>query len=197
LFFLPLSFIARFVGRDGQETALNSLFDSEQWRGAIPLRGAERREFLLDLFERRLLDHGQVNYVRSFELHTADGNDYRLVFATGHPKGLELMKEGMWKVDPFEGARYSARTATGQEVLFTPEIDTGPLLAELRSAFESRSFTVSEAEEVTLVRTPYLPQSHLKSKTLAPAERAELLEVSRPSGRRKGTFTDGVRMRFK
>jgi hypothetical protein len=38
---------------------------------------------------------------------------------------------------------------------------------------------------------------HLKRLTLVPAERAGVLEVDRPPGRRAGTFTDDVRMRFK
>ena len=197
LFFLPLSFISRFVGRDGQEAALNSLFESDEWRSAIPLRGLERRQYLLDLFERQLQAQGQVRHVRSFELHTADGNDYRLVFATQHEKGLGVMKEAMWSVDPVQGTRYSARTETGQEVLFTLEVDTAPLLEELRCALGSQWFTMAQAEEVTLLRTPYLPHRHLKSRTLAPAERAGALEVSRPEGKRKGTFTDDVRMLFR
>ena len=40
LFFLPLSFIHRFVGRDGQEAALTAPFDTDRWRKAIPLGGS-------------------------------------------------------------------------------------------------------------------------------------------------------------
>jgi three-Cys-motif partner protein len=43
LFFLPLSYLHRFVGRAGQEAALTSLFDTDEWRDAIPLSGDERR----------------------------------------------------------------------------------------------------------------------------------------------------------
>ncbi len=106
LFFLPLSFIHRFVGREGQEEALSSLFDTDRWREAIPLEGQARREFLLTLFEEQLQSQGRVEHVRSFELRTRDGNDYRLVFATGHRRGLEVMKQAMWSVDPVAGTRY-------------------------------------------------------------------------------------------
>jgi three-Cys-motif partner protein len=196
LFFLPLSYIHRFVGRSGQDAALTALFETEEWRDAIPLDGDARRSFLIDLFERQLGNQGQVKHVRSFELRTRDSNDYRLVFATGHDKGLQVMKEAMWSVDPLEGTRYVARTQTGQEVLFEPTVDTAPLLSELEHAFGERWFTVQQASEVALVRTPFLPDKHLKRLTLVPAETAGRIEVKRPAGRRAGTFTDDVRMRF-
>ena len=194
VFFLPLSHLARFVSRDGQDAAYTALFDSERWREAIPLSGEDRRSFLLALFEERLLTQGQVNHVRSFQLRTREGNDYCLVYATGHPKGLEVMKRAMWNVDPVGGMSYIARTDTGQEVLFTPEVDTSPLLAELRAALGTRWFTPTEGADITN-RTPYIAGSHLKTKTLAPAERAGVLEVDRPDGCRQ--FTEGVRMRFR
>ena len=195
IFFLPLSHIARFVSRAGQEPVLTALFDSERWREAIPLSGEDRRAFLLGLFEQQLLSQGQVNHVTSFQLRTIDGNDYRLVFATGHPKGLEVMKRAMWTVDPAGGTSYAARTDTGQEVLFTPDVDTGPLLVELREVFGSGWFTPAQAADVTDRTTPFIASSHLKMKTLAPAERTGILEVDRPEGCRQ--FADGARMRFR
>lgn len=191
LFFLPLSFIHRFVGREGQETALTALFDSEDWRHAIPMDGEARRVFLLDLFERQLRAQGQVRHVNSFQLRTLDGNDYRLVFATGHDRGLEAM----WKVDPVAGTSYVARTQTGQQVLFQPTVDTAPLLAELRDTFDGNWFTVAEAVQ-SLVRSPFLASRHLRRQTLVPAERAGIIEVRRPQNCRAGAFTDDVAIRF-
>jgi len=196
LFFLPLSFIHRFVGRAGQEHALDALFDSDRWREAIPLEGSERRTFLIGLFEKQLMSQGNVKHVKSFELHTRDGNDYRLVFATGHDRGLELMKEALWSVDPVAGTSYAAHSETGQLVLFGPQVDTRPLLEELRAAFGNRWFTTTEAEQVTL-RTDFLASRHLKKMTLLVAEQQGGLEVVRAAGARAGTFTDTVRMRFR
>ena len=45
--FLPLSYVNRFVTREGQEHAMNSLFGTDRWREAAELSGRERREFLL------------------------------------------------------------------------------------------------------------------------------------------------------
>lgn len=118
LVFLPLTYLARFVSREGQERALDSLFGTREWEKLIPLSGQARSDGLLALFEQQLLSHGQTKFVRSFQLRTKDGNDYRLVFATGHAKGIELMKRAMWSVDPVNGTTYATKTDAGQEVLF-------------------------------------------------------------------------------
>ncbi len=193
LVFLPLTFVHRFVGRAGQEAALTSLFDCEDWREAILLQGAARRAFLMDLFECQLGNKANVAYVRSFQLQTQDGNDYRLVFGLGHRKGLEIAKDAMWKVDPVSGTLYTATTDSGQEVLFSPNetVDTAPLLAELRAKFGTAWFTIKQAEECTLIDTPFRI-GHLRQRTLQPAEDAGRLEVRRP--RHRGY--DGAKMRF-
>jgi three-Cys-motif partner protein len=193
LYFLPLSYVHRFVARAGQEAALTSLFGSEDWRDAIPLSGDERKEFLIDLFEEQLSKNRTVEHVRSFQLRTQDGMDYRLVFALGHRKGLELAKDAMWTVDPVRGTTFSATTAAGQEVLFDPQhVDTRPLLLQLRERFGTEWFTPAAAEDCTLFDTPFRI-GHLRQKTLRPAIRAGTIE-SDPSGAR--SLQDGVRLRF-
>jgi three-Cys-motif partner protein len=198
LIFLPLNYLVRFVGREGQEDAMNSLFGSERWREAINMKGSERGPFLLGLFEEQLGSQGMVKHVRSFELRTADGNDYRLVFASPHNKGLELIKDAMWSVDPIEGTRYIAtRTDEGQEVLFTSDanaVNTAPLLSHLREKFGTDWFTIEQAEQTTLLETPFRVSSHLRGKTLKPAEKAKNIEVDRSGGQRQ--FATGVRIRF-
>jgi three-Cys-motif partner protein len=194
LIFLPLSYVNRFVTREGQENAMNSLFGTDRWREAAARKGRERREFLLSLFEEQLRSQGRVEHVRSFELRTADGNDYRLVFATPHDRGLELIKDAMWSVDRVEGVRYiAARTKENQEVLFSPDVNTNPLLAQLRDKFGRDWFTIEQAQETTLFETPFR-KAHLKRLTLMPAEKAGKVEVDRTGGQRQ--FAAGVRVRF-
>jgi len=194
LFFLPMSFIHRFVGREGQEDALTSLFGTDDWRAAIPLQGEERTACLLKLFERQLEQSGGVEFVRSFQLRTQDGQDYRLVFGLGHRTGLEKAKDAMWKVDPAAGTSYTATTESGQEVLFSPgeTVDTMPLLAELRSQFGIEWFTIDQADHCTLVDTPFR-KAHLRELTLQRAEREGKLEVRRPG--RRGFKNANMRFR--
>lgn len=192
LVFLPLSFVHRFVGREGQEDALTALFGCDDWRGAISLQGDGRRAFLLELFERQLAANPTVAHVRSFQLRTQDGNDYRLVFGVGHDKGLDFAKDAMWKVDPIAGTSYVATVETGQEVLFSAVVDTGALLAALRGKFGTNWFTIAEAERYTRIDTPFRVQ-HLRQKTLLPAEKAGRIEIQRAAGTRG---LEGARMRF-
>jgi len=193
LFFLPMVDIVRFVGREKQDDAMNSLFGTDRWKEAIGLEGDERRAFLLSLFEDQL----QVNHVRSFEIRTDRGREYRLVFACEHEKGLGLMKRAMWSVDPSKGVKYiAARKKDGQEVLFTSDpktADTGPLLDHLRERFGTDWFTIEEAEQTTLLDTSFLHDGHLKNRTLLPARKDGLIDVDN-SGRRG--FPAKTRIRF-
>ncbi len=192
LFFLPMSFLHRFVGRKGQDAAFNSLYETDEWRAAISLHGEARTTYLLELFERQLERSEGAEFVRSFQLRTQDGNDYRLVFSLGHLKGLEIAKDAMWSVDPVTGTSYTATTESGQEVLFSPgdTVDTAPLLAELRAQFGAEWFTIDQADRCTLVDTPFR-KAHLRRRTLQPAEREGALEVQRP-----GRGFKDAKMRF-
>lgn len=198
LFFLPLTDICRFLAKPDQAPGLDALFGSPDWRAAIDVQGRERNDLLIALFESQLQAQGNVKHVRSFEIRTSRGRDNRLVFATGHDRGLDAMKNAMWSVDPHEGRRYVARMKSGQEVLFGPDddVDTNPLLSELRSEFGTGWFTIEDAERITLL-SPF-KATHLKKKTL---KRAEMdlgsLEVSRSPGQHRGTFSPGTRMRLR
>jgi hypothetical protein len=61
---------------------------------------------------------------------------YHLVFTTGHVKGMDVMKDAMWTVDPLEGQRFEDSTDSDQPVIFSPDVNTAPLLA--------KSFTIRE-----------------------------------------------------
>lgn len=193
LVYMPLPFVNRFVGRAGQDEALDALFGTDRWREAIPLKGAERIQFLHELFQEQLRFGSPDRLVRSFEIPTAEGSGYRLYCTTGSEKGLEKMKEAMWRADPLAGERYT--DTTDELVLFEPEADTGPLLRALRAHLGTEAFTIEQAERFTLLHTPYLPASHLKTRTLAPAERAGHIEAL-SERKRARTYPSGTRMRF-
>jgi hypothetical protein len=103
--YIPLPFVNRFVGRAGQEKAFTALFGSERWREALRYEGEARVRFLHGLFQEQLCFGSSERLVRSFEIPTAEGNGYRLYFTTGNEKGLEKMKEAMWRADPLGGAK--------------------------------------------------------------------------------------------
>lgn len=192
--YMPLPFVNRFVGRAGQEQALTALYGSERWRKALEHQGASRVQFLHELFQEQLCFESSERLVRSFEIPTAEGNGYRLYFTTGNEKGLEKMKEAMWRADPLGGERF--RDTTDELVLFEPEPDTSPLLRALKAHFGDRTFSIEEAERFTLLDTAYLPRAHLKQRTLAPAERSEHLVALSPR-KRRATYPARTQLRFR
>jgi hypothetical protein len=149
LVYMPLPFVNRFVGREGQERALTALFGSERWKEALPYQGVARVQFLHELFQEQLRFGSSSRLVRSFEIPTAGGNGYRLYFTTGNEKGLEKMKEAMWRADPIGGERY--QDTTDELILFEPEPDTSYLLDALKAHFGDRSFSIEDAERFTLL----------------------------------------------
>ena len=195
LIYMPLPWVARFVGRAGQEAALNSLFGGDAWRPAIELKGDDRVRFLHDLFRDQLMKEGGVKYVRSFDIPTAKGNGYTLFFGTNHLLGLERMVEVMWATDPIEGRRFRDTTDQDHPVLFDPGVDIAPLLAAMKSHFGSREFSIEEAQEFTLTETLFAP-SHIKRKTLAPLEKSDGLQVTESKRKKRFAYPEGTRMRF-
>jgi three-Cys-motif partner protein len=193
LVYMPLPFVARFVTRAGQERAMTSLFGTDTWKEAGKLSGQRREIFLHDLFRDQLRSNGS-RFVRSFEIQSDASHGYDLFFGTNNLLGLRRMKEAMWSLDPITGQRFADSTATGQLVLFQDRVDVDPLRAALREQFDTRPFTIEEAERFTLLDTAYVP-SHLRGPILIPAEAEERLKVL---SRRKRirTYPSGTRMQF-
>jgi len=196
LIYFPLSYLNRFVGRDGQADAFNTLYGTDEWRAAIPLDTGERQRFLLELFQRKLRERCGLSFVRSFEIQTATPNaGYHLVFGTRAELGLEKMKEAMWKMDPVRGECFVDSTSP-QLVLFQKKADTGPLARAFRDRFGTAPFTIEDALSVT--RTTAYLQTHVRGRTLQPLLDDEKLEIVTPTGpRRRGAFPEGTTMRFR
>jgi three-Cys-motif partner protein len=194
LVYFPTPHLVRWVGHKDTGEAFTRLFGDRSWEAAIPLKGDERKQMLHDLFRDALAR--SATYVRSFEIITAEGMGYHLFFGTGHPLGLEKMKEAMWAVDPVGGATFRDSTQRDQMVLFELEPDFGQLLAMLRERFGTAPFSIEQAEEHTLLHTPFLPHSHLRRRTLSPAEREGTLTVIRPKRAKAGSFLPGTVIRF-
>jgi three-Cys-motif partner protein len=196
LVYVPFPFVTRFLEIPEQERALTSLFGSKDWKKAIGLSGKERTAFLRDLFQRRLADEGGIDYVRSFEIVTKNGRGgYDLFFATGHETGLDAMKTAMWGVDRKEGRRFRDSTDSAQQVLLEDEPDFDQLDAAIREHFGSDAFMIEEAEQFTLVGTPFLP-THLRKGCLIPAEKGGELEIVSSPRKKRNAYPDKTKMRF-
>jgi len=189
MIFLPLSFVNRFAGREGQDTALDRFFGTPRWRD-VP-DGQTRPAALLALFREQLVAAG-LCWTGAFRLKPPVG-------ASAHLSGYESFKEGFWAVDPRHGTGFttSRPAPEGQQTLgfVDPEQgpDTSPLLAAMREHFGRDPFTVEEAIESTRT-TPFL-KGHVKNLTLAPAE-GKVLCVTRPPGVGKFKENRGMMLRF-
>lgn len=187
--------VQRFIERDGQEAAMRSLFgmDVRDILSGHTLE-SDRVEHLRTVYGRQLQDRIGFEHVQSFAMINSTGNiGYYLFHGTRHRKGVKLMKDAMWRVDPGGDYTFSDRLA-GQDVLFTPEPDLRPLRRELLSHYAGkRNVSVDDIEWYTLLHTPYR-ETHLRRPVLTPLEREGVIKVNRPPGKKQ--FTAGVTIDF-
>jgi len=170
LIYVPFPFIMRFISEPVIESALTTLFGTDEWKAARAVTGPARLLVLHDLFQRQLKDECKLDHVRSFQMVTQRPHTgYHLFFGTKHRVGLEKMKEAMWRTDPAEGQRFVDLTNSAQQTLFQPTPDTGVLRNAMMKRFGDAVFSIEEADEFTLIETAYLP-AHVRKRTLWPAE---------------------------
>ena len=128
-----ITFMASFVRRfndDARENALNELYATEEWKKLREIVDPdERLKLVVKLYESQLIKLGGADYVKSFGM-IGPGNQiiYYLVFATKHLKGLEVMKDAMWSVDPTGSYKFSDVTGFNQSLLM--DFQSEPLWVE-------------------------------------------------------------------
>jgi three-Cys-motif partner protein len=181
---------------DKIHVSLRDLFGTDEYEFAGDLSGERRREFLHDLYKRRLKTAGNFKFALDFEMTDTRGkNVYSLIFATRHVRGLEAMKDAMWDVDPSGGYRFSDRHH-GSTSLFDGLVDVGPLRIAMLERFAGEDVRVDTTlHEWVLAETIYGPQ-HYKKQVLKPLEDENLIECITPRNRRL-TYPVGTVIRFR
>jgi three-Cys-motif partner protein len=209
---LPMDLVCRLLGHAGTEAFIN--FSIDAVNRFIDHPGAEINAQMVELFgSRDVLTaraesgdrlgglrelYGQqlrraARYVRFFTMYRYDGHSvYDLFFATNNIRGLEKMKEAMWRADPEGHYRFFDATDPAQRVLFDEkEYVPERLLRTVLEAFGGRvAVPAGEVEEWTLSETPYL-RTHAKAALqLGEKNRTVTVQpVKRDGNRRKaGTF---------
>ena len=152
-------FVRRFLD-ELRENTLDELFETQQWREARNLSGRERDEYLINLYKEQLKSAGEVKYVRTFEMR-GERNLllYDLVFATKHWRGLEVMKEAMWKADPRGTYRFSDTTDVDQLYIidFSDESHWLQEAADrIFKKFKSKTVSVEEIHKFVITETPFI-----------------------------------------
>lgn len=191
---LAIKNLARFVEQPEFEPHLPVLFGSQLWRDAIALPLAERRTFLLRLYEEQLRTVAGFRYVRSFCVISESGQpSYYLVYATRHLRGLEVAKDAMWKVDPSGWYQFSTRYGSDVSLFVRDEVGTGGLERELKQQFAGKSVRVTRLEEFVLTDTDYR-KAHLREALRAMERREEIIDVS--GRKRRLTYPQRSVVRF-
>jgi len=191
--------VNRFVEGTGDTFPehVDELFGTDEWRQvAGKSTPDERRRFLRDLYKRQLRREAGIEYVHTFEMRDKNNQtEYFLFFGTNHIRGLEKMKEAMWKVDPGQGNRFSDFTYSEEPVL----LDATPQFDKLRRMIlewgAGSEWTVEDVERFVLLETPFA-KSHYNRRVLQPLERESVIRVVSSPRRGSRGFPPGTVIRF-
>lgn len=189
--------VNRFLCLGAHAAKYDKLFGTPDWRSVIDISSPEtRRQRIHDIYLRQLKT--AANYVKSFEMRNAtNSTDYFLYFASNNLKGLEKMKEAMWKVDGTGSFLFSDHQhALGQPSLFDNQPNMQPLRDAIKKIFQGKKVLIEKLEEWVIAETDFL-RVHLRKPVLAPMEsNGELKVVNPKAGRRKGDFPAGTIIEF-
>lgn len=214
---VPLSVIAKLLSSDKCEVLFNFMYDSvnrfvadtrpaiashfaqlfgiddDEHHNAGRLEGDDRKTFLRELYIRQLKTVGNFKYVRAFEFSDIGRGRtaYFLMYGTRSIKGLEVIKDAMWNIDPVTGVRFTG-LAGDQMMLFDPKPDLGPLRRALLSQFKERTAHVELVRRYVLEQTDY-KKSHC-TQALRELEDQELIRCTQR--RRRRTYPVGTLITF-
>ncbi len=159
-------------------------------RGLAP---QERKMYLLPLYKNQLKEKCGFKFVCHFEIYSTKKNRtaYFLIFGTRHKKGLQVMKNEMWKIDPEKGTR-SPGSTKGQPVLFKLEPDYAELRKMLLERFSSAKAPIKQLIDFTIEETPYI-KKHLTT-VLKQLEYEKKIECS--DRKNQKTYPPGTQICF-
>lgn len=182
--------INRFLNHPDQPGNFDALFGGEGWRPACDMKGDQRKRFIHDYYRDQLTAKARARYVRSFEMRNDKGLvDYFLFFATNNLRGLEKMKEAMWKVDPAGGTLFSDATNPNQITMFAAEPDRALLSRLIEKRFANSHARVKDFQTFVVEDTPFLA-THYKKVLKSLENEGRLAAVDPPPSRKPGTFPD-------
>jgi hypothetical protein len=125
-------------------------------------------------------------------LETNGRTSYFLYHCTRSIKGLEVMRQAMWAIDPESGCQFSDRVA-GLVPLFEGPINFDLEEREL-ARFAGRRVPIKVLQDFVLTDSPFAP-AHLKRRTLKPMQQSgATVEVIGQKSR--GTFPSGCEVAF-
>lgn len=191
--YLNWNMLNPFMADTTKHVGISKAFGGDEWKDVLGLSGKAREDRFRDIYLAAL--RGRAGATYSYPFAMRDQNDrviYWLFFCSNNIRGLEEMKEAMWKVDRSGGFEFSDKHATALGKLF--QYGDGELANDLIAAHDGKELTVGSVGEYVLVQTP----AYKFKEALAILERTGRLEiVDPPAKRRLGAFKDPeLRIRF-
>lgn len=184
-----ITFMAGFVRRfldELREPVLNTLYATQEWKKAHDIEGSDKRlRFLLNLYEKQLRSVGGAKYVRSFGMIGPNNQlIYYLVHGTKHWRGLEVMKESMYKVDRRGTFTFSDLIDVDQTFLidYGGEPNWIQEAAELvYNNFRGKKVIESEIHQFVVINTPFC----YRKSVLRCLEKVDPPKITRVTNRRR------------
>ncbi len=162
---LFINFMYRYINlaihnpsQEAYAVRLDSLFGTSQWRYLRDIQGPrERLSETLKLFDNKL----SAKYVTPPVMMRDANNtvEYVLLHATNNRKGLEKMKEAIWRAIPNGSFTAYERDYPITQLTFDIDPDISPLENRIWERFRGRKVRLGtkETDDIAL-DTPYLPQ---------------------------------------
>ncbi|MFW6029994.1 MAG: three-Cys-motif partner protein TcmP [Halanaerobiales bacterium] len=183
--------INRFLAHDDMPDNFDNLFGCEDWRAFIRIKDPEERnKKLVYLYHQQLQKYANIDFVRSFELRRGNRPSYYLFFGTNNIKGLEKMKDAMWKVDP-TGNYTICDNYYGRQTLFQPEPDYNQLIHNIKNDLTGKVMKIEKLLDWVLVETAFR-KAGIKNNVLKSMEKNGQLKVMRSSRKRNYSYPDGT-----
>src|ERR1035437_7139766 len=146
--------VNRFLSVEELSDQYDELFGTPAWRNVTTLSDPEQRlRAIHDIYLTQLKT--AARHVHSFEmLNKGNSTDYFLFFATNSLKGLEKMKEAMWKVDDTGSFQFSDHAdARGLTSLFSAHPNLAPLREAILQTFAGRQISIEQLQDWVTAET--------------------------------------------
>ncbi|MFF0318932.1 three-Cys-motif partner protein TcmP [Micromonospora sp. NPDC005252] len=173
------------------------VFGPVVWRDVQAQPKDEKAQYIKSQY-RRVLNEAGYQYILDFELADERKNLLYLVYGTNSEKGVEKMKDAIWRADPYQGIGYRDPRDPNQETLpIQPTPQLGPLrrlLLEHLANLPGQNATLDELRRFTLLDTIFRPGQTLNAVRMLAAERSVSIgpEARRVVGSSRITHTGAV-----
>jgi three-Cys-motif partner protein len=186
--YLDWAWMNRFMSDQTKWAGISDAFGGDDWKAALNEPPNRRERLLKDAYVHALRKRGGSKYVCYFSMFdSSDRLLYWLFFCTNNLRGLEEMKDAMWRVDATGAFKFSDRDDPNQLTLLSQSFDQKWLANHLINHFQNQALAVGAIREYVLTETP----CRLYTEALRMLEKVDALSVPNPpSGRQRGSFSD-------